>query len=148
MRFLFLTLLVFITATSFSQTKTYNGSWTKILSTYQFDFDLVLEVNESNQVEGYFVWELVEYDKYNTLSIEYYENKVGMTGTEYVKGTYDPTTQEYKLEGYKKDDPNVIIGLDVYQLKVDDEGNIGGTTSANGTWFGRINGQPKPLDPL
>jgi hypothetical protein len=45
------------------------------------------------------------------------------------------------LKGYKKDDPDHIIGIDTYEIKVDKSGNIGGTTNANGTWLGRINGK-------
>ena len=139
MRLLILALLIFSSTTSFSQTKLYNGTWTKITTTYAFDFDLILNVNEPNHVEGYFIWKVVHYDEYNISSKEYYENKLGMTATEYIRGTYNASEGEYLLKGYKKEDPNSIIGIDTYKLKVDENGNIGGKSKANGTWLGRIN---------
>ena len=134
--------------TSIGQTKHFDGTWTKISTTYAFDFDLILKEKVSNQVEGYFIWKVVNYDEYNIQSKEYYENKIGLTGKEYVIGTYNPFEDEYLLKGYKKEDPNAIIGTDIYRLKVDENGNIGGTTNANGTWLGRINAKPHELELL
>jgi len=148
MRLLILTLLIFSSTASFGQTKTYNGTWTKITTTYAFDFDLILNVNAANQVEGYFIWKAVHYDEFNILSKEYYEDKLGMTAKEYVKGTYNPKEREYLLKGYKKEDPNAIIGIDTYKLQIDENGNIGGTTNANGTWMGKINSKLPELDCL
>ena len=95
-------LLAFCTLTSFSQTKEYNGTWTKINTTYEFDFDLILKVKNSNQVEGYFIWKVVHYNENNILSKNYYENKIGMTAKEYVRGTFNPAKNEYVLNGFKK----------------------------------------------
>ena len=86
-----------------------------------------------------------EYDEYDDASREYYSDKLGLTAKEYVKGTFDPAKNEYYLTGYKKDDPNLIIGIDTYRLKVDEYENIGGTTKANGSWKGRINSGPTGL---
>jgi len=148
MKNLFLVLLTLSVTTLFSQTNQFNGTWTKINTTYEFEFDLILEVKESNRVEGYFVWKLVRYDENNTLSKQYYERKMGMTGKEYVKGRYDHSKCEYVLRGYKKQDPKSIIGLDIYNLKLDENGDIGGITNANGTWLGRIKGKQVKIDLL
>ena len=148
MRNLILILLLFSTTTSLCQTKQFNGTWTKITTTYEFDFDLILKVKESNQVEGYFIWKVVHYDEYNISSKQYYENKIGMTAKEYVIGTYNHSEAEYILKGYKKEDPNAIIGMDTYKLKIGENGNIGGTTNANGTWLGRINAKQNELELL
>ena len=141
MKNLLLFLFILNSATLLSQTKQFNGSWTKINTTYEFEFDLILNVKNSNQVEGYFVWKVVNYDNNNNSSKQYYEKKIGMTAKEYVSGTYDKLKGEYTLKGYKKEDSNKIIGMDTYNLKVDEYGDIGGTTNANGSWLGRINGK-------
>lgn len=135
--------LIFIlnATTLFCQTKNFTGVWTKVKTTYTFEFDLTLDIKEQDKVEGYFKWTVVQYDKNNPLSKNYYQNKIGKTATEYIKGTYAPSQNKYYLKGYKKDDPDNIIGIDTYEIKVDKSGNIGGTTNANGTWLGRINGK-------
>jgi len=43
------------------------------------------------------------------------------------------------LTGYAKEDPDNIIALDQYRLKVDGNGDLGGDTKAKGSWQGRIN---------
>ncbi len=139
-------LFVLVGNISLCQTHQYFGTWTKINTTYQFDFDLTLEVKDANQVEGYFNWKLVHYDENNMLSKKYYEKKIDMTAIEYVKGTYDESKGEYVLKGYEKRDPNAIIGTDTYHLKISNNGNIEGTTNANGSWLGRIKGQQNKLD--
>ena len=137
-----LVLFLILNATSlFCQTKKFTGAWTKINTTYAFEFDLTLNIKEGNKVEGNFLWKVVQYDENNELSQNYYQNKIGKTATEYVKGTYIPSTRKYHLKGYKKDDPHNIIGIDTYEISEDKTGNIGGTTNANGTWLGRINGR-------
>ena len=123
-----------------SQTQHFQGTWTKLGTTYVFEFDLVLK-HAGNQVEGYFNWKITRLDENELLSKTYYKDKIGLTAKEYVKGTYNPATKEYLLKGYKKDDPNAIIGLDTYRLKVDENGDLGGDTNANGSWKGRINGE-------
>ena len=148
MKNLFLILLLLSVTALFSQTQQFNGTWTKVNTTYEFEFDLILEVKTSNRVEGYFIWKLVRSDENNTLSKQYYEKKMGMTGKEYVKGTYHSASGEYILRGYKKQDPNAIIGMDTYHLKLGENGDIGGTTNANGTWLGRIKGKQVRIDLL
>ena len=141
MRKILVLILLFNAATLFCQTKHFTGDWTKINTTYSFEFDLTLNIKEDNKVEGYFHWKVVQYDKKNKLSQDYYENKIGKTATEYVSGTYIPSEQKYYLKGYEKDDPHSIIGIDTYEITEDKKGNIGGPTNANGSWQGRINGR-------
>ena len=148
MKKLFLILSLLSVTSLFSQTNHFNGTWTKINTTYEFDFELVLNVKESNRVEGYFIWKVVRADENNTFSKQYYETRMGLIGKEYVKGTYNHAKGEYILKGYKKHDPHGIIGLDTYNLKLDENGAIGGTTNANGTWLGRIWGSQVKIDLL
>lgn len=148
MKNLFLLILLSFSTSLLSQTQQFNGSWTKINTTYQFDFDLILKINSSNQVEGYFIWKVIKYDEKNILSKNHYEKKINHTAKEYVRGTYYPSKKEYVLKGYKKDDPHNIIGIDTYNLKIDKNGDFGGTTNANGSWLGRINGKQLEMEVL
>lgn len=133
--------LILNTTALFCQTKKFTGVWTKINTTYTFEFDLILNIKEGNKVEGYFLWKVIQYDTKNQLSKNHYQNKIGSTATEYIKGIYTPSNGKYTLKGYKKDDPNSIIGIDTYEITEDKAGNIEGTTNANGTWLGRIKGK-------
>lgn len=121
------------------QTQLFHGTWFRLGSDYLFEFDLHLEHGAGNAVSGYFNWKVVKYDENDAFGAEYYRDKLGMTAKEYVSGTWDATTHTYYLKGYHKDDPNAIIALDEYQLKVDENGDIGGETKSHGTWLGRIN---------
>ena len=143
MRLLIVSALIFSFISLSAQTHKFTGTWTKVLTTYEFDFELYLTVDAKNEVKGFFVWKVINYDKYNKSSIEYYADKLGLTAKEYVRGTYNPIRRELIMQGYKKDDPHSIIGIDTYKLEIDESGNIGGTTKANGTWMGIINGQPE-----
>ena len=145
----FISLFLLISfAPAYGQSHHYTGSWTKENTTYQFDFVLQLQFIEGYQVEGHFDWTLIKLDENNLLSKNYYRNKIGMKAKEFVRGNFNPNKQEYILKGYKKDDPNLIIGLDTYHIKVDKNGRIGGTTNANGSWLGRINGVAIEMDLL
>ncbi len=132
---------LFYSSSIFSQEHYYEGTWIKLNTTYLFDFELTINHLDNNEVEGYFIWEVIQYDEGSTMSKNHYENRLGTIGKEFVRGTYDATTKNYILKGFKKEDPNQIIGLDTYHIKVDESDNIGGDTKANGSWKGRINGK-------
>ncbi|MBK9017283.1 MAG: hypothetical protein IPM82_26295 [Saprospiraceae bacterium] len=121
------------------QTQLFHGTWTRLGSNYLFEFDLHLEHGAGNNVEGYFNWKFVQYDEEDAFSVSYYKDKIGATAKEYVRGTWDPTSHTYHLKGYKKDDPDTIIALDEYLLKVDGNGDLGGDTKSHDSWLGRIN---------
>ena len=129
-----------------AQIKRFTGNWTKIGTTYDFQFDLFIQHTGGNQVKAVFKWQAIAYDVNDPFSIEYYGEKIGLEAKEYVRGTYDKNTQQYILKGYKKDDPHRIIGLDLYRLNVDKNGDIGGDTRAHHTWKGRINGKAVRTD--
>ena len=64
---------------------------------------------------------------------------------EFVRGSYDPASRVLRLAGYRKDDPNSVIGLDRYHLVVADSGAIiGGITESNGTWQGVLSTSRTP----
>lgn len=130
-----------ITSAIFSQTKHFQGTWTKLETTYVFEFDLYINHKDGNQVEGYFDWKVTSPDENNIFSTAHYNKRLGTTAREYFKGVFMPKSKNYMLFGYKKNDPNLIIDPDDYRLKIDENGDISGRTKAHGTWKGRINGK-------
>ena len=140
--FLFV-LFVFLSLISnelIAQIKHFHGTWTMIGTTYVFEFDLYLKHEEGNKVAGHFDWKAVRYDENSPASIDYYQPKIGATAKEFVRGTFNPKTNQYLLKGYKKDDPQMIISTDIYRLQLDEYDDIGGDSKAHNTWLGRING--------
>lgn len=62
-------------------------------------------------------------------------DKLGQTGRERVRGIYYPNSGTLIFEGYEKDDPNTIIGLDKYRLVLsEDRRMLGGITAHGGQW--------------
>lgn len=141
-------LLANISFVAEAQVQLFHGSWTRLGTGYLFDFDLRLEHGAGNQVQGFFDWKFMQYDPDDPFSASYYKDKIGLTAREYVNGTYDPTTKTYHVTGYAKDDPDAIISLDEYLLKIDAQGDIGGETRSQNTWLGRINAKSLPLQDL
>ncbi len=141
-------ILLFSVQSIHAQNQQFTGTWTKVNTTYVFEFDLIIHNRGSNQVEGYFNWKVVEYDENNLFSRAHYKDKIGLKAREFVRGTYNPKSKEYHLKGFKKEDPHNIIGMDTYHSKLDKDGNIGGNTNANGSWLGRINGEGLKMEIL
>jgi len=96
-------------------------------------------------IQGKILWTLRKSPASNSTDLS---GITQVTATEYVRG-------EMKgegflvLNGYQKDDPHNIIGLDQYRLAISDNGKvIGGITANNGSWTGQLiamRAQPKPL---
>ena len=113
------------------------GKWTGEWSTDSgtlLDFDLTLTDTGNNRVEGQIKWTLrktVRPDKMD---------KIGLSATEYVRGTFDPATRTLNMNGYSKDDPNgVLVMLDVYKLNVSADGHTLSGLARNGSkWNGHI----------
>ena len=147
MKYLCLSIFFFVSIQLSAQVRQFTGTWTKLNTTYVFEFDLVLK-HQGNKVEGYFIWKVVELDKHSSWSKDYYGDKIGLTGKEYIRGSWFPSRNMYKFKGYKKEDPHLIIGLDNYELQLDELGNIGGKTKTMGSWLGRINGELVEMDLL
>jgi hypothetical protein len=122
------------------QTDQFIGSWTKEGTTYQFDFILILNHVGDGQVEGQFRWTVAKPDEKAPQSVLWYQHKIGLQATEFVKGRYNDNTKELFIEGYRKDDPHMIIALDEYRLKVIGDHTLQGTSKAHGTWEGIIDG--------
>jgi hypothetical protein len=65
--------------------------------------------------------------------------KIEFTGVEYVEGVFTPSTGLLVFEGARKDDPDEILGLDLYRLLLSPNGKtIAGMTANGGNWTGRL----------
>lgn len=86
-------------------------------------------------IQGEIVWTLQRIGKNAPAQ---YTGSEGLTATEYVKGEMRGDGF-FVIEGYRKDDPHNIIGLDRYRLALGENGKvIGGITRNNGPWTGQL----------
>lgn len=110
---------------------TWQGEWTR--PGYVYVAELHMTVSPQNVVDGNIRWTLRQ------TPVAGAQSKIGLAGTEYIRGAYLPAARLLRFDGYKKDDPNVILGLDKYRLALsDDDKAIGGIAWANGDWAGRF----------
>jgi hypothetical protein len=111
--------------------QTWHGRWQGAPGEV-FTAKVALEVSD-NQLTGHIEWTLAESQR------EEYRPKIGRSGIEYVKGTFDPETRVVRVEGYQKHDPESILGLDKYELILaPNSRSMGGITWDHGTWKGRF----------
>jgi hypothetical protein len=112
------------------------GSWTGFWMApegYFYTAAMRLEMAVDNSVQGQITWTLQQSPRKDE------ESKVGLTGIEYVRGTFDPSSGVLVIEGYEEDDPNTVIGLDRYRLVLAENGIVlGGITWHYGDWKGLI----------
>lgn len=108
----------------------WKGTWVSSKG-YLYSASVRLRVAADFSVEGEISWVLERSPR------EEDKAKLGFGGTEYVRGTYDPRARVLRLEGYRKDDPNIILGLDKYHLVLADSDQVlGGITWNHGDWQG------------
>jgi hypothetical protein len=99
-----------------AQTKYYEGEWTETNTSILFKGLLKIELKH-NSVEGQIIWTYIAADSANSNSVAFYRGKKGLIGIEYFSGTFSPKTSDLNFEGFSKDDPNNVIGLDKYFAK-------------------------------
>lgn len=107
----------------------WKGRWSDVGGSV-FSAKMELEsFTDTNTIQGAITW------KFESSSLSSQEAKIGFTGVEFVRGRYDPETRMLFLEGYRKDDPYEVIGIDKYRLQLSENGgSLTGTTSNNGRW--------------
>ncbi len=106
-----------------------------------FDAKLRLRVLPDGAVEGSIHWTFTKSDR------EESNRNVGRSGTEFVWGAYDPKTRLLLIDGYRRDDPHAILGLDRYRLTLGAKNQtLGGTTWAGGSNEGRLDLTPTKAD--
>lgn len=108
----------------------WTGTW-QSPSGFIYDADVRLQLNPNGSVEGRLNWLL----KKAPPERKDYAGKTGARGTEFIWGTFDPQTRSLDMAGYRRDDPQTILGLDKYRLTLSEKGDeIKGATWNHGTW--------------
>lgn len=111
---------------------TWKGTWLSP-SGYVYLAEMRLLLGNSGTVEGDIKWVLKKSPRAEE------QSKLGMSGTEFVRGTFDAKSNVVAVDGYRKDDPNQILGLDKYRLILAENGTVlGGITWNHGSWRGLI----------
>ena len=111
-----------------------NGAWSGSWSEpggYVFHAEMRLKVGDDGKLEGEITWTMKKAPK------DADQSKVGLTGVKLIKGKFDSQSGLLTFEGYQKNDPDDVIGLDKYKLMLGGNGKvIGGITADHGTWLG------------
>jgi len=144
---LLLCLVVFGVSVCSAQTSSVNGEWRGVWTSpsgFVYTADLTLNTGPAcktctatgdGSIQGQIVWTL---RKVAANASADYAAKVGLTSTEFVRGEMRGDAF-LVFNGYRKDDPSGIIGLDRYRLALSDDGKvIGGITYDNGPWTGQF----------
>jgi hypothetical protein len=105
-----------------------SGSWTGDWNGQGAYYTARVELRESGgKVDGQIFWTYVR------TSNAQQQNKLGKTATEFVRGSFNSSTGSLDISGYRKDDPDVIIVLDHYQMKLSSDGRSLSGRSKHGT---------------
>lgn len=108
--------------------QTWNGQWISERG-YQFEARMELDVDRSGAVQGRIQW------TWTKSPLPEDKPKLGSRGVEYVWGRYDAGSRLLRIEGYRRDDPKFVLGVDKYRLVlVDDGSTLAGPTENHGTW--------------
>ena len=92
-----------------------------------------MRVGTDGAAEGKILWTLKKSNRPD------YQDKLGKAGTEFVRGSYDAKSRELLIEGYRRDDPAGILGLDRYKQSFGKTNKtLGGPTWGHGEWDGRL----------
>lgn len=109
---------------------TWKGEWSNHTGFY-YTFILELREDKTGDISGEFIWKLIKSPRSDE------QKKLGLTATEYVRGTYNSHSRKLNIKGVRKEDPNEIIGMDVYDLTLSKNGAVlEGKTENHGTWKG------------
>jgi hypothetical protein len=110
---------------------TWRGTWAA--SGFVYEGELHVTVDQINAVDGYIKWVLRQSPRPAEKA------KIGLGGTEYVRGTYLSAARLLRIDGYRVDDANGVLGLDKYRLVLSDDAKIlGGITWDHGSWLGQF----------
>jgi hypothetical protein len=97
----------------------------------EYDATVQLTLRADGAVDGRIQWVLVRAPSARSDL----EAKIGAQGVEHVRGTFDAMSRMLALEGYRKEDPRSVIGLDHYRLILsEDLSTLKGSTRSHGTW--------------
>lgn len=117
-----------------SPSGTWNGDWLSPSGAY---LTMALSVHDDGMgnLSGQINWTLRRSNRPDKM------NKIGLTATEYVSGSFADDTGTLSLRGYRKDDPNnVLVMVDTYRLQLSpDSRRISGSARNGGKWNARVN---------
>jgi len=112
----------------------FTGKWTGYWTSpkgYLYLAQMELASTGNNVVEGKIDWTLVKSPP------DMVQTRLGLKGTEFIKGSYYPASRIMTFEGTKKNDPDTVIGLDKYKLILaENDAALGGITWNHGSWDG------------
>ncbi len=123
-----------MTATPTNLESTWQGTW-KSREGFSFDFAMQLNVADTGAADGQISWKLMVAPPDSPLT-----KRIGDTGIEYVRGTYDRAHSLAVLDGYEVSDPT-LIGTDIYKFQIkSDKISFVGMTKSHGEWTAEANG--------
>jgi hypothetical protein len=106
----------------------WHGFWTAPEG-WIYEADMGLAVDANNNVTGAIHWTLRKTPR------EGDQGKIGLSGVENVKGAFLPECGMVRMEGVSLEDPNKVLGLDIYRLVLSDDLQVlGGITSHHKLW--------------
>lgn len=136
---LLIVVLAFAVNTGFAQVTYYKGEWTMKNKHDLFTGIFKIGIKKDGNATGQFVWTFLAVDSTNSSMVGTYSGKKGMSGIEYVEGNFNAATHDFYFVGKSKDDPNKILGLDKYHLKLAaNKQAIYGSTETEGTNEGLV----------
>ena len=116
-----------------AQVNYYRGEWTEVNSTELFSCICKITFPNETVVKGELVWCFLAADSTDNIMMDTYKGKKGKMAIEFVSGTQDMKNNDIYFDGAEKKDPQGIIGLDKYTLKVSaDKMTIYGKSWSNG----------------
>ncbi len=118
---------------SSAQVTYYQGEWTRVNKHELFTGVFKIELKSKGVVNATWLWTFKYIDTNDASLSELYQGKSGKKAVEFGAGTWDRNTRDLFVEGLTKNDPNGIIGLDKYSLKLTADGQvIYGKSNSNG----------------
>ena len=132
-------ILIFAFYNGFTQVLYFKGEWTTKNKHDLFTGIFKIEIKNDGTATGQFIWIFLAVDSTNSSLVETYREKKGMSGIEYVEGNFNAATHDFYFAGKSKDDPNLVLGLDKYHLKLAaNKQAIYGSTETEGTNEGLV----------
>ena len=135
MKQLFITpLLLFSINCCMAQASYFKGEWTLVNKHDLFTGIFKIAVKKDGTAKAEIVWTYLATDSTKQEFVTLYKGKKGKSGIEYLDGRFDAATNDFYFEGKKKDDPDIVLGLDKYHIKLAaNKQAIYGTTETEGT---------------
>lgn len=127
-------LSVFTLMAEAQSTMYFRGEWTKLNSADLFSGVFKINIDADGGVTGELLWTYLATDERDTFLVKHYAGKKGKRAIEFVEGNYNSSTHDMYFEGKNRTDPEEVIGVDKYSLKLSaDKKVLYGRTATEGT---------------